>query len=104
MAAWVNQQLGGAPLKGVDEKRWLKKFLERRRWVLLNTDSEWAASVARVDLYTWIVQLGGWWLDKPLQLSWEPCRPNRARGPCQPQPRPTQYSIGGVIYGDFLVE
>lgn len=104
MADWVTRSLGGSPLKGVDEEAWLAAYLQRRRWVLSNTDRVWAASVARVDVYTWIAQLGGYALDKPVSLAWDPCRPQRMRGPCQPQPRPSLLSIGGVIYGNFLVD
>lgn len=104
MADWVTKHLGGSPLDGVDEKLWLVKYLERRRWVLTQTDETWAESAPRVDVYTWISQLAGWLLDKPMQLTWERCRPDGSRGPCQPQPLRTQLNIGGVIYGGFFLE
>ena len=73
MAAWVNKKLGGSPLQGVDEPLWLRWYLERRRWVLLNTDSAWEESVQRVQVYQWLVQvrrLGAGWGGAGVVLGW----------------------------------
>ena len=80
-------------------------FLDRRRWVLSNTGSEWAGSVQRVDIYSWVLQLGGEQLGRPIKLTWAKCRPESRRGPCEPQPGggKAELAIGGVIYGDFLL-
>lgn len=44
-------------------------------------------------------------MDKPIQLSWAKCQLTAGvhhRGPCIPQPAQA-YSLGGVVFGDFLV-
>jgi hypothetical protein len=46
------------------------------------------------------LQLGGWQLDRPLELGWSRCRPDNAKGPCAPQ-APGVLSLGGIIYGNF---
>lgn len=78
-------------------------FLDRRRWVLANTGSEWAASVQRVDLYKWLLAAGGQQLGQPIRLTWDKCRPGGERGPCDPQPSKAELAIGGIIYGNFLL-
>jgi hypothetical protein len=49
------------------------------------------------------LQLGGWQLDRPMELGWSRCRPYNARGPCVPQ-APGFLSLGGIIYGNFNLQ
>ena len=46
------------------------------------------------------LQLGGWQLDRPMELGWSRCRPDNPKGPCAPQ-APGVLSLGGIIYGNF---
>lgn len=51
------------------------------------------------------MQLQGQHLDLPINLTLKKCRADGQRGPCTPQPLPDQQlSIGGCIYGNFLVQ
>lgn len=103
LVAAANQQAGGSPLQGANERVWLRvstqplvvlqaccmqhmprvgfqgkkadagrslrppvglhplavqRFLEHRRAVLLRGGSDWADGVQRVDLYSWLLQVG----------------------------------------------
>ncbi|PSC72433.1 chitosanase [Micractinium conductrix] len=102
IAASVSKQMGGSPLEGADEKLWLQRFLLRRRNLLLSDSDGWAAGVQRVDVYAWLLQMGGVQLDRTLRLAWQRCRPDNKAGPCLPQPS-GELSLGGVIYGNFVV-
>ncbi|EFN53960.1 hypothetical protein CHLNCDRAFT_53481 [Chlorella variabilis] len=106
IAAWVSQQLGGSPKQGVNETAWLEMFLRRRLFVLENRP-EFSArdSRPRVEVFSWLLQAGNLRMDKPIQLSWAKCQLTAGvhhRGPCIPQPAQA-YSLGGVVFGDFLV-
>lgn len=105
IADWTSRDLGGAPLAGVNETLWLETFLRRRRWVL-EGDSTWAASVARVDVFKWLLQLRAFRLDRPIRLLWDRCTAatpeGHPRGPCANQTA-AEYAIGGVDYGTFLI-
>lgn len=51
----TNKKAGGSPKDGIDEKKWLNKFLDVRYDDLMNpanhdTRDEWRESVARVDV------------------------------------------------------
>ena len=53
-----------------------------------------------------LVQLGGWQLDRPMELSWSRCRNENgalARGPCDTQ-QPGMLCLGGVIWGNFKIK
>ncbi|KAL4440290.1 hypothetical protein ABPG75_003291 [Micractinium tetrahymenae] len=105
MADWTSREVGGAPLAGVNETVWLETFLRRRRWVL-QSDSLWAAGVARVDVFRWLLELRAFRLDRPIRLLWDRCTAEapegHPRGPCANQTA-TEYAIGGVDYGTFLI-
>lgn len=83
-------------------------FLRRRKYVLKNTDSVWAESAPRVDLYQWLLEAGAAQLDKPLQLYWANCSAVNAttghmrHGPCVNKTADA-VSVGGVVYGDFRI-
>ncbi|KAL4422015.1 hypothetical protein ABPG77_005445 [Micractinium sp. CCAP 211/92] len=105
IADWTCSHVGGAPLAGINETMWLEAFLRRRRWVL-QSDSSWASSVARVDVFKWLLQLRAFRLDRPIRLLWDRCTAatpeGHPRGPCANQTA-TAYAIGGVDYGTFLI-
>lgn len=104
MADWVCKQLGGSPLQGVDEQKWYRWYLFRRRNVLQDQDSAWAESLQRTDIYHWINFMGGGNLDRPLRMRWKRCRADKQPGPCVPQVVPLrELQMGGVTYGDFLL-
>ncbi|EFN53959.1 hypothetical protein CHLNCDRAFT_53480 [Chlorella variabilis] len=105
IVAWVNEELGGTPLTGVNETLWLETYLARRKWVLDNADETWQDSTPRVDLYRWLLELKARGLDKPIRLSWAKCQLTEGvhhRGPCTNQTS-AAYAVGGVDYGDFYI-
>lgn len=93
MVAAVNDQLGGNPASGVDEKQWLDAFLTRRKWVLWTTPGKgnvWRVSTPRVDVYREIMQTGNWRLDGPISIS---RRPAPVGG----------FRVTNTYYGEFLL-
>lgn len=70
----TNKAVGGTPKQGIDEKKWLAKFLDIRRSDLKNpanksTKKEWSQSVGRVDVFKYIAAKGNYDLVGPLQIS-----------------------------------
>lgn len=69
----TNKKAGGTPLAKVNEKKWLKHFLNIRRACLLNpqneeTRQEWAASVGRVDVFLNIYKDNNFSLNKSITI------------------------------------
>ncbi|MBF0548779.1 MAG: chitosanase, partial [Candidatus Riflebacteria bacterium] len=65
---------GGTPSTGVDEKVWLKNFLEERKADLMNpsdekTAKEWGESVGRADAMLSIYNSGNFNLDQPITIN-----------------------------------
>lgn len=92
LAALTNAELGGSPLSGVDEVRWLATYLAKRRELLSNGSDVWKASAPRVDVFAWLLQLQDGRMDKPISLQTEMCAgsllfQNQTRGPCTMQVR-----------------
>ena len=71
----TNQAFAGkTPATGIDEKVWLNKFLEVRRQDLTNpsntsTQSVWAVSVGRVDVFKALADSGNYDLSLPIELN-----------------------------------
>lgn len=75
--------------------------------MLASGNEAWAASVSRVDVFRWLLQLPALQLDKPMRFTWARCSAKDAagrqpRGPCANQTA-DEYSLGGVEYGDFVI-
>ena len=76
--------------------------------MLANGNDAWANSVNRVNVAHWLLDLGALQFDRPVRLQWARCAaPDAAghqpKGPCANQTADA-YSIGGVDYGDFLID
>ncbi|MED1018596.1 chitosanase [Bacillus atrophaeus] len=69
----TNKKAGGSPKNGVDEKKWLNKFLDVRYDDLMNpsdpdTRDEWRESVARVDVLRSIAKANNYNLNGPINV------------------------------------
>lgn len=69
----TNKKMGGSPKDGIDEKKWLNKFLDVRYDDLMNpsdedTQDEWRESVARVDVFRDIVKEKNYNLNGPIHV------------------------------------
>ena len=69
----TENQAGGTPKKGIDEKQWLKTFLKVRRADLLDpynkdTKEEWSQSVDRCDAFSEILNNGNLDLRGPIHV------------------------------------
>lgn len=69
----TNQAMGGSPQQGIDERKWLGKFLDVRRSDLQHpadrsTQHEWAQSVGRVDVFKYIAAKGNYQLNGPIPI------------------------------------
>ncbi|WP_275983455.1 chitosanase [Paenibacillus hamazuiensis] len=69
----TNQAMGGSPKQGIDEKKWLAKFLDVRRADLQHpadrsSQDVWAQSVGRVDVFKYIAAKGNYRLDGPIRI------------------------------------
>jgi len=69
----TNTAVGGSPQQGIDEKKWLSKFLDVRREDLKNpsnhsTQQEWAQSVGRVDVFKSIAASNNYALNAPIVI------------------------------------
>lgn len=95
---WTNENLGGAPGDGVDEKLWLTTYLARRWWVLAHQDKVWAGSVGRVYMYQYLVSANQWDLNKPIALKAGCCG---ASGVCKNGA--SGVTIAGLEYGSFQI-
>ncbi|MGY4715900.1 chitosanase [Bacillus amyloliquefaciens] len=67
------KKMGGSPKDGIDEKKWLNKFLDVRYDDLMNpsdedTQDEWRESVARVDVFRDIVKEKNYNLNGPIHV------------------------------------
>lgn len=73
LLARTEQEAGGNPKTGVDEKIWLTAFLKVRRATLANasdpaTRAAWAESVSRVDVLAFIAESGNYDLHGPIVI------------------------------------
>jgi hypothetical protein len=69
----TNEKAGGSPADGVEEKRWLRRFLRVRRADLghahdPDTREEWASAVDRVDAFLDILKDGNVNLDGSIHV------------------------------------
>lgn len=69
----ANKKAGGSPKDGVDEKKWLNKFLDVRYDDLMNpsdpdTRDEWRESVARVDVLRSVAKANNYNLNGPINV------------------------------------
>lgn len=69
----TNKKAGGSPKEGIDEKKWLNKFLDVRYDDLMNpanhdTRDEWRESVARVDVLRSIAKENNYNLNGPIHV------------------------------------
>ncbi len=69
----TQQRSGGTPKTGINEKEWLKTFLQVRRAHLAHahdqsTRKAWAASVTRVDVWSAIANSGNYNLTGPIKI------------------------------------
>jgi chitosanase len=69
----TNRKAGGSPADGVDEERWLRRFLRVRRATLAHahdpaTREGWAEAVDRVDAFLDILEDGNVNLDGPIHV------------------------------------
>ncbi|MFL6976454.1 chitosanase [Bacillus inaquosorum] len=69
----TNKKAGGSPKDGIDEKKWLNKFLDVRYDDLMNpadpdTRDEWRESVARVDVLRSIAKENNYNLNGPIHV------------------------------------
>lgn len=70
----TSKAVGGTPNSGIDEKDWIKKFMEIRKNILLNphdpaTKDVWAESATRVDGLMEIYYLKNYYLSPPVFLN-----------------------------------
>ncbi len=65
----TTKAMGGTPKTGIDETKWLVKFLDARKKVLLASDKEWQESVDRVECYRRILKTGNTSLTTPLNIT-----------------------------------
>ena len=70
----TNNDMGGTPASGIDEKAWAKKFMEIRKSILLNphdpaTKDVWAESATRVDALMEIYYIKNYYLSPPVFLN-----------------------------------
>lgn len=99
MAAWVNNKLGGSPADGVDEKAWLRAYLNRRRSVLKNTDDVWSKAANRIDIYEWLTNAEIWKMDRPVTLKTGDCGKD---GVCSKSSSKVVI-VGPSVYGAFTI-
>ncbi|MEC0251175.1 chitosanase, partial [Bacillus halotolerans] len=69
----TNKKAGGSPKDGIDEKKWLNKFLDVRYDDLMNpadpdTRDEWRESVARVDVLRSVAKSNNYNLNGPINI------------------------------------
>jgi len=69
----TNLEMGGSPKTGIDEKKWIQKFMQIRRQVLLNpydssSQEVWAESVSRIDGLMGIYSDNNFYLSPPVRL------------------------------------
>ncbi|ATH92523.1 chitosanase [Bacillus glycinifermentans] len=69
----TNKKAGGSPKDGIDEKKWLNKFLDVRYDDLMNpadpdTRDVWRESVARVDVFRSIAKSNNYNLNGPIHV------------------------------------
>lgn len=65
--ALTSEQLDGTPITGIDEKEWIRVYLEKRRKELARSPAA-VHSVYRVNELLKLVNQGNWWLDGPLKI------------------------------------
>jgi chitosanase len=71
MTALTSEQLDGTPITGINEKDWVRVYLENRRKTLASSPAG-AGLVYRVDEILRLVDQGNWWLDGPLEIRGKP--------------------------------
>jgi chitosanase len=69
----TNKLVGGTPKQGIDEKKWLNKFLDVRENDLLHpvnqdTQAEWSQSTGRIEVFRDLVNSGNYQLNGPIRI------------------------------------
>lgn len=91
---WTNERLGGSPRTGVDEKLWIRTFLQRRWYVLAKKDRVWAESVARIKIYQYLANANAWELNTSIKIQGGCCGRSGVCGTNR---------IAGQYYGSFSI-